>query len=543
MITNKPFSSFFTLTLIFFVVYLALLFTISLGDNDIWFHLKIGENLLQTKNFPAQDPYSFTSKSAYIDHEWLAQLLFTAVYKFTGLEGIIFLRSFVISSCFVILLLGFKDKFPYTLFLMVPVVYLALAHAFPRPHILSWLLQTTLVVLLAKKNYQFIPPLLIIWANMHASFTLALFICALWMAQDFLLTKNKKLLWVLGLIFISPILNPFGYKIYLFSTQIKDYTWFVSEWQPFKSDSAFFWVWIVFILFLVFCYFRFAQKKIFFLLYALPLIYLGFTASRFPVVCSLYLFPLMIDTIPATFYSHSKRNLMVLNLSALLLLVAYFPASAYFKSPSTGINKRQVPYYSSLFIERNGLTKKLLNDYNFGGYLMWKFYPQSKVFIDGRLEVYAGEVMDDYLNFINNKEPETILDKYEIEALILRPEREITKKLIHECKWDLLYFDYNSVILVKPGVFPNVKRLYCLSPWGNRQPMETTKSIEEAEYLLRQNPDFFGAYKILAFLHIKNKNFSAAETCINKYLELHPEGIKDKETQFFLKKYATTVHS
>jgi len=42
----------------------------------------------------------------------------------------------------------------------------------------------------------------------------------------------------------------------------------------------------------------------------------------------------------------------------------------------------------------------LFNDYLIGGYLVWKLYPDYKVFIDPRLGPYNKEVAPDYWKFV-----------------------------------------------------------------------------------------------------------------------------------------------
>jgi hypothetical protein len=43
-------------------------------------------------------------------------------------------------------------------------------------------------------------------------------------------------------------------------------------------------------------------------------------------------------------------------------------------------------------------ASRVLNFYDYGGYLVWKLYPVGgRVFIDGRVEVYGPQVFGDYL--------------------------------------------------------------------------------------------------------------------------------------------------
>ena len=37
-----------------------------------------------------------------------------------------------------------------------------------------------------------------------------------------------------------------------------------------------------------------------------------------------------------------------------------------------------------------------MNHYNWGGYFIWKLYPQYRVFMDGRADVYGDALMTDF---------------------------------------------------------------------------------------------------------------------------------------------------
>ena len=44
------------------------------NDPDLWWHLKVGETIWNTRSIPSADAYSFTVHGhPWMDHEWLAQ--------------------------------------------------------------------------------------------------------------------------------------------------------------------------------------------------------------------------------------------------------------------------------------------------------------------------------------------------------------------------------------------------------------------------------------------------------------------------------------
>ena len=55
-----------------------------------------------------------------------------------------------------------------------------------------------------------------------------------------------------------------------------------------------------------------------------------------------------------------------------------------------------------------------------GEYLTWKFFPEYKVFMDGRIEIYPDDVWEQY-SAVTRGEAEwhAILDRYDVDALVL----------------------------------------------------------------------------------------------------------------------------
>jgi len=57
---------------------------------------------------------------------------------------------------------------------------------------------------------------------------------------------------------------------------------------------------------------------------------------------------------------------------------------------------RHFPQAAAAFLSRERPPGPILNHYSFGGYFIWKLYPQYRVFTDGRADVYGDEFMNDF---------------------------------------------------------------------------------------------------------------------------------------------------
>ena len=93
----------------------------------------------------------------------------------------------------------------------------------------------------------------------------------------------------------------------------------------------------------------------------------------------------------------------------------------------------------------------MLNFYLWGGYLGWNDN-RLKMFVDSRVDIfeYAG-VLQDYLDLLAVKEPQSILDKYKIRYVLFPRDEPLTYALQHDPEWRVLYSDKVSILLERTG--------------------------------------------------------------------------------------------
>src|SRR6266436_9444258 len=71
-------------------------------DPDVWWHIKVGQDLLRTHHWPTTDPYSFTALGTpWIAYEWLGEIVLALMY---GAGGVISLCICLIAFGSVIIL-------------------------------------------------------------------------------------------------------------------------------------------------------------------------------------------------------------------------------------------------------------------------------------------------------------------------------------------------------------------------------------------------------------------------------------------------------
>lgn len=125
-----------------------------------------------------------------------------------------------------------------------------------------------------------------------------------------------------------------------------------------------------------------------------------------------------------------------------------------FAFPSQTSLVRQVregnPQAAVEYIRQHTLTGPMLNEYVFGGYLMWEL-PDHLVFIDGREDVYDWTgVMPEFAHWALVEEPPNrLLDEYHIQFCVLAKRSPITQVMRLLNGWRIVYADEQAVIFVR----------------------------------------------------------------------------------------------
>jgi len=191
------------LALVFFIYLFGITTNYSINDPDVWWHLKTGEYIVQTKEIPDEDIFSYTTPKGLtkgqvtgLQANWLAQVVFYLSYRMGGFAGIGFLRGLlVVLPLFAIYMWLTERKTPPWLALgAVSFAGLMLAtelfYSFERPQGFSFLLALLAVFLLEdlklKKTRSFIllPVLMALWSNIHGGYIIGDLIIGLYIIGE-----------------------------------------------------------------------------------------------------------------------------------------------------------------------------------------------------------------------------------------------------------------------------------------------------------------------------------------------------------------------
>ncbi len=151
----------------------------------------------------------------------------------------------------------------------------------------------------------------------------------------------------------------------------------------------------------------------------------------------------------------------ILMVVSLLIIVRGFPNR---QNLARQINQES-PVPAVEFIQKQHLSENMLNEYAYGGYLIWAL-PTHPVFVDGRSDVFeATGVLADYGRWaILQSDPNMLLNKYNISFCLLARTSPMTHVLPLLPNWKITYSDNLSTIFVRTSsTNPALQRLTAVS--------------------------------------------------------------------------------
>ncbi len=448
-------------------------------DPDTWWHLKVGQVIVETRVLPRTDQFSYTTNNhPWIPHEWLSEVLLYLTYQAGGYRGLWVWMWVVASLVFVLL---YRLCILYSGNAKIAFVggmagwFFGTMGLGVRPHLLGYLFLVVELLLLhlgRTRNrawYWGLPPLFAVWVNCHGSYTLGLVVMGIitfcsfvdWRAGQLVSERRERperirLAVILTLSVAAVSANPVGLQLLAYPlnvlTKQTEGLASVTEWQPLALTDArgaglFAMALLVAILLLV--------RPSILRLDELLLILLGFGGAlrymRLSFAAGILIAPVLCRLLAEAWGSDGpEREHPVLN--GLLLLVAaalvagFFPTARHLEQQVAANN----PVGAAEFIRRQGLQGPMLNQYHWGGYLIWAL-PEKKVFIDGRADIFDWTgVFSEYQAWMMLREPPTkLLDKYGIRFCVLQRGRPITFVLPYLAGWRQVYSDEISVIFVR----------------------------------------------------------------------------------------------
>jgi len=456
--------------------------TREISDPDFWWHLSTGKYIVETHTIPHADIFSFTNAGRpWVTHEWLAEIFIFALYALGSFPLLILIFAALMTLAFALVYLRSPGQ-PYIAAFAMILAALATAPMWGvRPQMLSLLLTSVFLWILDRKGRSIwlLPCLMLLWVNLHSGYALGLVIVGVYVFAEIIAGFNVQssrfevpslgfsLLFVLVLCIMAVLFNPNGATMYIYpfetltSPTMQAYIqeWFspdfhLSEFQPFA--------WL---LLATLAAIAVSGKRTSFV-QTILLIGFGYAALRSARHIPLYAIiaaPIIAEHVWHVIKSHGWVNRLnthrqmtrvatIVNWILLTMMVlAGIARVAIVLSNQTATERARFPAAATDFIQAQKIKGGIYNTYAWGGYLIWRMYPQARVFIDGRADVYGDAFIENvylkaYRGGVDWREP---LDRYDVRVVLIEPNAPLAAQLAREAPWKQVYGDQQAIVYVR----------------------------------------------------------------------------------------------
>ena len=96
----------------------------------------------------------------------------------------------------------------------------------------------------------------------------------------------------------------------------------------------------------------------------------------------------------------------------------------------------------------DGTRPRILTSDQWGDYLIYRFYPNQRVFVDGRSDFYGPAIGKDYLDLLTAA-PDwgRIMERYRFDLALLPSDWPLTQLMMLDSRWQVRYMDSQAVFL------------------------------------------------------------------------------------------------
>jgi hypothetical protein len=539
-------------TLLLASVGLLGLFSTEIEDSDFWWHLRTGQYIVESHSLPVPDPFAYTTSvaAAYrgeeqvrhfnLTHEWLSQVLMYAVYAVAGFPGIVLVRA-VLLAC-LCGLAGFlaarlSASFYVGIAAACATASLVVTFVADRPGVVSFLGVAVFVTLLElRRGWWALPPLALLWSNCHGGFPLGWVVLLAYCAETVPLLpgaawpRDSRRLWLVTACAIAASgINPngFGVASTLFAYRRSSMTANLIEWHapklwgpPYSFDILLYAAALALVL---------SWRRVRVAHWILFAAFAGASLIAFrntPLIG--FLGPVLIA---AYFPFRVKVPGLLAWLPAILVLAAIGVVIAQGRFLQLRVAAWTIPAGAADYLLEHHVTGPMFNTYEQGGYLIWRVWPQERVFIDGR--GLSETVFGDYNRILYNAGSysdqvvgprEELLNRYGVQVVVMNTMDYVSGALYPLAlalanpagtEWELVYDDSQAVVFMRrppPG-----------NPVLSNKLGRVLRHFDtECKAYMENSPDYPLCARTLANYWLHNQAWDAARSMLQLYLSHAP---------------------
>jgi len=386
------------------------------SDPDLWWHLRTGQLIVETDAVPKVDPFSYSQLGQpWISHEWLADLIIFGIYRVLHAAGLIVLFAAIATIAFLFLYRRCDGKPRVAAACVVLGAFACSPVLGVRPQMFSFLLASFLLWLLDRSSNSprrlfWTPLIFLLWVNLHAGFALGLAILLVFAIDSF--AANRADRWRLYLAFGGSIVavaaNPNGFRMFSYPLEVlrsEAMQKQIAEWfSPNFHRVAYFPLMLLIFAALMTMPFVVPKPRLRDLALLLCGLFAALISVRHIPIFVLVSVPVLSKAVTLLLSRQSftkgrissgsepiRAGINLAVVSVALVVVLLRIAQVARETPSSELSA--FPVRATNYLETHNDHGNLFAFYDWGGYLIWRRFPDQKVYIDGRADLYGDAIL------------------------------------------------------------------------------------------------------------------------------------------------------
>ncbi len=552
---------------------------------------RIAKEVASAANFvqpPPENKTDFWIKNN-LKLAWFAQLLFYIIYHFLGIPGIAVYKSCVFAAAFLAAYLTMlkRGSAPLASFLVLALIaVIAVDFNYTRPQIFSFLIFPCMLYALydfraGGRTLYGLPILMVLWANLHGGFILGVIVLIVftlaettkymihaWFHLPALhsleLRDLKKLLIVTLLSTAASLLSPNGYEPFLFPlVQMHSVFRAIEEYRrPMLYEYHAYWGMLAMVVLssivagvrrrldltelavaalVILASFNGLRFIPFLAFGTAPFLSFALTsASRW--MAQTGLLSTIVKKLPGP--TQGARLLVPLLICAILLVTIARDIS------SGGVLRAEVrerwyPSGAVAFIRQIAPQGNMLNQFNWGGYLIWTLGPRYKTFVDGRCTsenafLHYGYILTAEAG-VDPSHPlwKRLLEAYGVNFILVSAVstaggiHPLVDRLYVDPEWELVFADGKALIFLRD----TSANRPIIGAYRIPKDAIIGEIIAECEAGIRDTPATWGYYEVLGYAYFKKNRPADALRMFDKYLSMNPRNENVRGMRDILRQY------
>jgi hypothetical protein len=470
------------------MIVIVSLFIAGEQDPDFWWHLRIGRWMVEHGRLPSTDIFTHTVPDhVWTDHEYLTEILMWLLYSATGAVGLAIAFGLLTWAGFWLMYRQVRRQ-PWVI-VGIGLAIGAVAGSpiwGPRAQMITFFLTCLELFWLQgylsgrSRTIQVFPLVMVLWANLHGGWVIgfvwlglalvAELIGWVWDRENPAHRAHVRLLAIITAASVVAVAaTPHGLSLYPYPFQTQGSVaqqrliveWFSPDFhqvylRPFEA-----------MIFLVVIGFALKRPSIYELLLTLVALGLALQSVRNVALFVAVATPVMINTYSAYWKDLSTarnwnlelppRRIFAVITSVVLVIIVLATtlhiADSVSPAKQKSLDTASYPVGAADWLEAHPeVGSKMYNQYGWGGYLAYRFYPEPnrRVFIFGEAALMGDTLLNEYQDVQTLRSDwKQVLDKYGVDYIVYNRGEALANVLATQPEWTLVYQDSVAVIYVR----------------------------------------------------------------------------------------------